>query len=248
METVLFIVQCGNGGAAMKAGNHASQKSAGGGGAAGAATVTDESGVAISGLPEGVKVFGESDNRTYEFTQGGNIVEFTVREGFSRTQQSEVAFTVNGRTLATDASSESGSAIVSKVSRIMKADAASRPDGFRYTTSAAVGDSRGLTRTALYGRAGFSLPSPGDRLGTQRSVVQDGKMVPASVRFKPLSPRKLKQHQRDVREAVKEGARARRAEQRARAAGLSATTLSAFRMIAANGGPSIEQQMRLAGI
>ena len=34
MEATLFVAQVGNGGAAVKAGNHSSQKSAGGGGGA----------------------------------------------------------------------------------------------------------------------------------------------------------------------------------------------------------------------
>ena len=242
-----FIEQCGNGGAAVKAGNHASQKGAGGGGA-GAGTATDADGNTITGLPEGVTVSGPADQRVYEFSQGSSIVDFTVTEGFGRNAASEVAFTVNGRANAVGLSSESGSAVVSKVASIMKADAASRPDGFRYTTSAAIGDGRGGSRRALYGRAGFSLPAQGDISGTQRSVVQNGKMVPATKSFRALGPRQLKQHRNQVREAVREGARSRRAERRARAAGLGNSSLNSFRQIAANGGPSVAQQIALAGI
>lgn len=128
-------------------------------------------------LPEGVELRGGQDARYYTFQQGPLKVAFDV---IGRDGQASVMFEVNGNInrsrQISSAQRRDRVAIANRVRSIMRADAASRPDGFRYQTSAATGDGLGGRRASLYARAGFSRArEAGD---DQFAVIRGGQMRP----------------------------------------------------------------------
>jgi hypothetical protein len=140
-----------------------------------AATATNGSSGVV--LPNGVTMRElPNGTRDYRFTQGSDQVTFNVFSQDSR--GSEVGFFVNGsisREAATGTPADRVRTAL-RVNQIMRADVASRPDGFRYYTSAATGDGAGADRVRLYARAGFSTP---DRVGgLQAGVVRNGVLTP----------------------------------------------------------------------
>lgn len=221
MEPAVLLVlkQCGNGGAAVKAGNHSSQKSAQGGGAA---SVANES----SSAPAEINRYDYKDDdgelTVYTTRVDGREVRFNVASDDFTTLFADTADTVIPRSVSfsvdgafsisnEQGSSSTGRKIVSTVSRLMRQDASTRPDGFLYITNATTSDSRAATRTALYGRAGFSVPAkPGD---TQYAVVRNGKMIPADSAGKPLSAKQQAQQRTRMRELLRQGTRDRREAQ-----------------------------------
>ena len=84
--TAVFVRQCGNGGAAMKSGNHASQKGGGGGkAAAGGASLSaaSDSDFAKASIDAAKSVVEESGRTNLEKgTLGGNVL---ISEAFKKT-------------------------------------------------------------------------------------------------------------------------------------------------------------------
>lgn len=154
----------------------------GGRGKSGTATAQRRAGVV---LPEGVSVEDFDEDgvavRTYSFTAGDRPVNFIVARGSSNSDN-EVGFTVAGSfdREAGRQNRRENIQIVQNVRRIMTADAASRPDGFRYVTSASTADGLGDQRASLYARAGFSRVA---RAGeNQYAIVRNGRVEPAGPR------------------------------------------------------------------
>ena len=199
MVTAVFIGQVGNGGAAMKAGSHASQK--GGGGGADSAPVA----------PDGVEVVeldwdGEKE-RKYHFGAGGNDV--TVKFYKHASGEIDVDFTVNSSFDAGAVNAGDSRAIQTKISSIFRADVASRSSGSQYKTSAWDDDGRGGFREAMYARAGFSLGGgvnsrPG---GSQYGVVRAGQLIPATRDGKPFTAAQQRAHKAATRNALRDGIR-----------------------------------------
>lgn len=208
---MLFLVQCGNGGVAIKAGNHASQRSAAGGGAgADSSSVSEtEESRANPSLPEGVNrkdlsaTTGASDI-VYNFEQDENRVGFyTVGSSFDR-NRADIIFDVDNRLdRSENLPAATRTAIARKVGQIMRYEASTRPDGFVFTNTAHKADGFGRTREALYGRAGFSLPYAD---GAQYAVVRNGRLVPAKRDGTPFNSAELAQHRTAVRDAIRQGA------------------------------------------
>lgn len=198
-----MFTQSGNGGSAMKSGKHKSQKNAGGG-----ASSSDQP----PALPNDVtdEMFGSQGSESfYSFSEGNNYIYLEVDDiGSSH----DVNFAVNGSFHSVSLPTETGSKIARKIKNIMLYDAYERPDGFLYSAKAATADSLGASRAALYARAGFSLSSEGSR---QYAVVKDGKLVPATSNGRAYDATQLSKHNRDVREAIREGAKIRRAARKA---------------------------------
>ena len=194
MVTAIFIGQVGNGGAAMKAGSHASQK--GGGGAAGRVVA-----------PDGVKV-SESEGwgyRSYQFGVGNNDVAVSFKKDASG--KIDVGFTVNGDLDAGAVNAGDSRAIQTKISSIFRADVASRSSGSQYKASAWDDDGRGGFREAMYARAGFSLgggvnSSPGR---SQYGVVRAGQLIPATSDGKPFTAAQQRAHKAATRNALRAG-------------------------------------------
>ena len=198
MVTAVFIGQVGNGGAAMKSGNHASQKGGGGGGGG-----ADSAPVA----PDGVEVseIGGGGIRAYEFKAGGNDVTVSFHKDASG--KIDVGFIVNSSFDAGAVSAGDSRAIQSKVSSIFRADVASRSSGSQYTASAWTDDGRGQFREAMYARAGFSLgggvnSSPG---GSQYGVVRARQLIPATSDGKPFTAAQQRAHKAATRNALRAG-------------------------------------------
>jgi hypothetical protein len=164
-------------------------------GSATAATATNGSSGGVV-LPNGVTMRElPNGTRDYRFTQGSDQVTFNVFSQDSR--GSEVGFFVNG-SISRDAATGTPADRLRtglKVRQIMRADVASRPDGFRYYTSAATGDGAGAARVDLYAKAGFSRP---ERVGgLQSGVVKNGVLT-------PLDPAALRPSRQDRRAALRD--------------------------------------------
>lgn len=182
-------------------------RSGGSGGGGGGATSESRANVA---LPDGVSVRRLGTNASYDFAQDGNRVSVQISNVAG---EHIVDFSVNSRFIAaTQLDASTGAQIARKVSSIVKHDASTRPDGFRYSTSAVTGDGLGASRTALYGRAGFSMPSRAG--GTQYAVVRNGRMTPSSRDGTPFTKRQIEQQNRQVREALRSAAISRREARR----------------------------------
>jgi hypothetical protein len=128
-------------------------------------------------LPDGVTMSERFGDREYQFTQGPDRISFNVAE--PNALGANVLFRLNG-SVSRDAARgtrEDRLRTGLRVGRIMRADAASRPDGFRYYTSAATGDGAGAARVKLYTKAGFSSPEVVG--GIQYAVVRNGVLTPA---------------------------------------------------------------------
>ena len=195
MVAAVFIGQVGNGGAAMKAGTHASQKGGGGGAVAGVVA------------PDGVEV-SESKiaaRRAYEFGVGDNDVTVVFQKDTSG--KIDVSFMVNGDFDAGAVNAGDSRAIQTKISSIFRADVASRSSGSQYTASAWTDDGRGGFREAMYARAGFSLGGgvnsrPG---GSQYGVVRAGQLIPATSDGKPFTAAQQRAHKAATRNALRAG-------------------------------------------
>jgi hypothetical protein len=126
-------------------------------------------------LPEGVRIIRDDGfTRSYRFDAAGLPVTIYVAEG-------NVGFTVNGdysRSSANRLTPEQSGVVAVKLRRIIRADAATRPDGFKYDTNAVTGDGDGSKRALAYEGAGFSRPVAGRAGGTQYGIVKNGKIVP----------------------------------------------------------------------
>ncbi len=207
---LIFLTQVGNGGI-YKA------RQAAAAAAAAKDKATDSGGSSLSGI---TKTVNEDGDTFYEFNQGRNSIEFeVVNQSYIGDKSNEVNFRVNGRYYAAgNISPQDGAAIASRVSSIMKSDAATRPDGFLYSTTAAVGDGRGSSRTALYSRAGFSLPSATSQDKTQYAVVKNGKLVPSTKDGKAYNATQLAKHRQQVRDSIRQAAKERRAARQQNAA------------------------------
>jgi len=128
-------------------------------------------------LPDGVTMSERFGDREYQFTQGPDRISFNVDE--PNALGANVLFRLNG-SVSRDAARgtrEDRLRTGLRVGRIMRADAASRPDGFRYYTNAATGDGAGAARVKLYTKAGFSSPEVVG--GIQYAVVRNGVLTPA---------------------------------------------------------------------
>lgn len=142
----------------------------GGRGKSGTATAQRSTGVVV---PEGVDLTDGPGGRRYTFSQGDNNVAFTV---YSGDNSASVSLSVNGSLDRTDVSRRDGIALALRTRSIMRAEAASRPDGFRFTTSATTEDGLGAIRARLYNQVGFTAAArPGD---SQYGVVRNGRLVP----------------------------------------------------------------------
>ena len=197
MVTAVFIGQVGNGGAAMKAGTHASQKGGGGGAVAGVVA------------PDGVEVSESklSGLRSYDFEVGDNDVSVLFQK--DKAGAINVSFEVNGELDAGTVNAGDSIAIQTKISSIFRADVASRPNGSQYKTSSWVQDGRGQFREAMYARAGFSLgdgvnSSPG---GNQYGVVRAGQLIPATSDGVAFTAAQQRAHKAATRNALSEGIR-----------------------------------------
>lgn len=145
----------------------------GGRGKAGTATAQRSTGVV---RPPGVRLRELNGARTYSFAEGNsNVSMYFSGQGDAST----VSFTVNG-SVSRQQQNPDGIAIASRVRSIMRADVASRPDGFRYTTTATTSDGLGRARTMLYGRAGFSIPQEAG--APQYGIVRSGRLTPDRAR------------------------------------------------------------------
>jgi hypothetical protein len=200
--------QTGAGDIAIKNGKHRSQtKKAGGGGGGGGG------GGAAPVAPDGVEVSdqvspsGTTRFRDYDFSIGGD--DITVRFTTNKSGSTEVEFQVNGSLNAGSANSESAAAIQKKISSIFRADVASRPNGFKYNTSAWSQDGRGGFREAMYARAGFSLGGGVKSKvgGGQYGVVRDGRIIPSTSTGKPFTAAQQRAHQSATKQALVEGLR-----------------------------------------
>ena len=196
--------QVGNGGAAVKAGNHASQKGGGGGGGGG--------GGAAPVAPDGVEVSdqvspsGTTRFRDYDFSVGGD--DITVRFTTNQSGSTEVEFQVNG-SLNAGGGGKNNREIQNKISSVFRADIASRPNGFKYNTSAWSQDGRGGFREAMYARAGFSLGGGVESKvgGGQYGVIRNGRLIPSTSTGKPFTAAQQKAHAAATRKALVEGLR-----------------------------------------
>jgi tape measure domain-containing protein len=134
------------------------------------------------GLPSGVKVTENnlvSKNRSYSF-QSKSGKEVGVYFSHKK-NMSDVHFDIDKSmsTKVNDMSQKEKDAIALKVLKIMKHDAKSRKEGYRYKTSAYTGDDYGAVRSEAYEQiAGFSRPVAGKVGGYQFAVVQGGKLTP----------------------------------------------------------------------
>lgn len=161
--------------------------------------------------------FGRT-TREYTFTAKSTdgedvIVDFTVVGRGSKNDPASVNFSVGGDfNVSGLLDQQTSTAVASRVSSIMRQDAASRRDGFVYSTTASLGDGRGTSRAALYARAGFSLPrSAGER---QIAIVRNGRLTPGiqdGSRIRPLNTAE----QRANRESIRAALRAARSDRRA---------------------------------
>jgi hypothetical protein len=124
-------------------------------------------------LPTGVSLNESDFGRVYDFEASGSKLKFKV---FGDDALASVAFEVNGSSFRPESEPRGGRAIALKVRSIMRADAASRPDGFKYVTSAARGDGLQETRARLYQAAGFTATNGSAR--SQYGIVKNGKVTP----------------------------------------------------------------------
>jgi hypothetical protein len=150
----------------------------------GSATAQRTAGVVV---PDGVELSENSLRRVYTYeTEAGNALDFTINNKADDSllpdrllgrQFAEVEFSVNGEytSIPNAVSRREGTAIALRSLAIMRADAASRPDGFQYITTATSGDGLGSRRASLYARAGFSGNFPGL---PQVAHVVNGRLVP----------------------------------------------------------------------
>jgi hypothetical protein len=127
-------------------------------------------------LPEGIRVDErDSEYKSYKFNAGNKQVDIYISDGL-------VGFTVGGQfaqnrfnRLTPDESAN----VAGKLLKIIKFDAASRPDGFKYVTSAVTSDGEGAKRALAYESvAKFSRPVAGRAGSKQFGIVKDGKIVP----------------------------------------------------------------------
>ena len=195
--------QTGNGDIAIKNGKHPSQtKAAGGGGGGGAAPVAPD-GVEVS---DQVSPSGTTRFRDYDFSIGGD--DITVRFTTNQSGSTEVEFQVNG-SLNAGGSGKNNREIQNKISSIFRADIASRPNGFKYNTSAWSQDGRGGFREAMYARAGFSLGGgvKSEVGGGQYGVIRNGQLIPSTSTGKPFTAAQQQAHAAATRKALVEGLR-----------------------------------------
>ncbi|MGG6295272.1 hypothetical protein ACQ4M4_12855 [Leptolyngbya sp. AN02str] len=139
--------------------------------------------VQLTGDFEGVSVFNSQNGnkRVYTFRAGDKPVQLEInKNGDSH----NVVFTVAGRLSTNNSLSDGESAVaVRRLQRIIREDAKTRPEGFRYDTSAADGDRRGMVRAVAYESVGFSVPVNGQVGNTQYGVVRNGKLTPDNTRL-----------------------------------------------------------------
>lgn len=109
--------------------------------------------------------------RLYNFQIKGNDIDFHI------SSNGNVSFFVNGKVTMGDLKGRDSKAAALKLRRIMKEDAATRPNGFQYDTVASTSDTFGATRSVAYELVGFSRPVGGRAGMMQFGIVRDGKLV-----------------------------------------------------------------------
>ncbi len=129
-------------------------------------------------LPEGVEILAGPRGEFYKFTEGGKTVEFKVMAQFGagKNADGEAYFTVGGsfeKTKQLEGRDATRSAL--KILRIMRYDAATRPDGYIYQNKPYTKDGFGKDRARIYEKVGFSARNSS---GRQYAIVKDGKLQP----------------------------------------------------------------------
>lgn len=181
--------------------------SSGGKGRGGKKTQSERS---AARLPSGVEVTDSNGLKKYDFTVGTENVQFKVYDGdkYTRNQDgaAQVSFNVGGgaaRVLGKLSPREASVAAL-KIAKVMKYDALTRPDGFKYTTYAVMaGDNREATRALSYQSIGFSRPVSGSIGLDQYAVVKGGKLTPDNAKVQSMdrrTPARIEENMAGLRE------------------------------------------------
>ena len=121
----------------------------------------------------------ESTKTIYSFELEGNTVNFTSNVYKKSKSSAEIDFDVNNDLMQNNNFDKKARARVAiKISKIMLYDVSTKPEGFKYTTYAALGDKQGPKRTLAYQKIGFAPTDDGVLGNVQRAVVKDGKLMP----------------------------------------------------------------------
>lgn len=180
-------------------------------------------------LPEGVSLTQNNllnKNRTYSFdSKTGKKVNVQLS---NKKNDSNVAFTIDGRTenVGEKIDQKEKDAIALKVLRIIKHDAKTRKDGYRYETNAINTDNYGAARAEAYEKlGGFSRPVGGEVGNKQFAKIQQNKITPDLSRLnqeeanlkipqQAISQKieQLRETAKQQRQAAKEGAKKKRDE------------------------------------
>lgn len=132
-------------------------------------------------LPSGVSVEENrllNQKRDYSFkSKSGKDVVVNLS---NKADHSDVAFTIDGRTDFKEGGldQKEKDAIALKVLKIIKHDAKTRQDGYRYQLTAYNADNYGSARAQAYEKFGFTRPIGGKVGEKQFAVIRDGKIVP----------------------------------------------------------------------
>lgn len=131
-------------------------------------------------LPKGVKRRDNGNDTTYSFKVGGEKVLVTLRGTYVRGGGIEqiVEFVVGGGYSKGRLEGKNADAVALKLLAIMKHDAKTRPDGWRYSAGAYIADQFGASRALAYQAAGFSRPMANKAGGPQFAVVRNGRIRP----------------------------------------------------------------------
>lgn len=132
------------------------------------------------GLPKGVRRKDNGNDTTYSFKVGGEKVLVTLRGTYVRGGGIEqiVEFVVGGGYAMGRLEGKAKNEAALKVLAIMKHDAKTRPDGWRYSAGAFLADQFGASRALAYERAGFSRPMANKAGGPQYAIVRNGRITP----------------------------------------------------------------------
>jgi hypothetical protein len=131
-------------------------------------------------LPEGVQELArgwEGRSKVYRFNVNDVEVNMLIR---SYSVEGEVDFEVGGsyRVEVGRLSPRDSAKVAIKLASIIKYDASTRDDGYKYYTKATIVDGHGAKRALAYQRLGFSRPIDGKAGEDQYGVVLDGKLIP----------------------------------------------------------------------
>jgi SPP1 gp7 family putative phage head morphogenesis protein len=169
----------------------------------------------------------------YRFTiKGGNsdgtdteVWVAIAAEGTKKSVPFSVDFKVNDLFAVVDGTvnKKANTLIANQISKIFRENVAAQPNGTRFMTTPAIGDSRGAFRESMYAKMGFSFaggnttPSLGKKSTqanpSQFGVVENGKLTPADKAFKAFKEEKAKEHKSSIRQAIKDAISKAREEQ-----------------------------------